>query len=56
MTCRRCQGWMAEDQFIDLEGTHGFMWMKGWRCMNYGYAADPVMEANRRLHEATVGA
>ncbi|HXT66161.1 MAG TPA: hypothetical protein VN657_05170 [Nitrospiraceae bacterium] len=56
MTCRRCQGLMTEDQFFDFEGTQGFMWMKGWRCMNCGYAADPVIEANRHLHEATVGA
>ena len=54
MVCRRCQGLMAEDQFFDFEGTHGFMWMKGWRCMNCGHAADPVIEANHRLHEATV--
>jgi hypothetical protein len=54
MQCRRCQGLMMEDHFFDLEGTQGFMWMKGWRCMNCGHAADPVIEANRRLHEATV--
>jgi hypothetical protein len=47
---------MVEDQFIDFEGTQGFMWMKGWRCMNCGYAEDPVIAANRRLHEATVDA
>jgi len=45
---------MAEDQFFDFEGAQGFMWMRGWRCMNCGYAADPVIEANHRLHEATV--
>ena len=56
MTCRRCQGLMTEDQFFDFEGTQGFMWMKGWRCMNCGYAADPLIEANRHLLEATVGA
>lgn len=56
MTCRRCQGLMAEDQFFDFAGTQGFMWMKGWRCMNCGYAADPLIEANRHLDEATVGA
>ena len=56
MTCRRCQGLMAEDQFFDFEGTQGFMWMKGWRCMNCGHAADPLIEANRHLHEAPVGA
>ena len=54
MECLRCQGLMVEDQFFDLEGTQGFMWMKGWRCMNCGHAADPVIEANHRLQEATV--
>jgi hypothetical protein len=56
MECRRCQGLMGEDQFIDFEGTHGFMWMRGWRCMNCGHAADPLREANRRLHDAYVAA
>ena len=54
MECRRCHGLMVEDQFFDFEGTHGFMWMKGWRCMNCGYAADPLLQANRHLHEAAV--
>ena len=56
MKCNRCEGLMAEDQFFDFEGTQGFMWMKGWRCMNCGYAVDPVIEANRHLHERPVGA
>jgi hypothetical protein len=50
MTCLRCQGLMVEDHFFDFEGTYGFMWMRGWRCMNCGHAADPIIEANRRLH------
>ena len=54
MDCTRCQGLMVEEQFFDFEGTQGFMWMKGWRCMNCGHAADSVIEANHRLHEATV--
>ena len=54
MECIRCQGLMVKDHFFDFEGTHGFMWMKGWRCMNCGHAADPLIVANRRLHEATV--
>ncbi|TKB71221.1 MAG: hypothetical protein E8D46_17800 [Nitrospira sp.] len=54
MECRRCQGLMVEDQFFDLEGIHGFMWMKGWRCMHCGHAVDPLIEANHRLHDATV--
>jgi hypothetical protein len=54
MECIRCQGLMVEDQFFDLEGTQGFMWMKGWRCRHCGHAPDPLREANRRLLEATV--
>ena len=54
MECIRCRGLMVEDHFFDLEGTQGFMWMKGWRCMNCGHAEDPLTEANRRLHAATV--
>jgi hypothetical protein len=53
MTCLRCQGLMVEDHFFDFEGTYGLMWMKGWRCLNCGYAVDPLLEANRRLHEST---
>ena len=54
MNCNRCQGLMLEDQLFDFEGTHGFMWMKGWRCMNCGHVMDPLIEANHRLHEATL--
>ena len=54
MECIRCRGLMVEDHFFDFEGTQGFMWMKGWRCMNCGHAEDPLIAANRRLHEATV--
>ena len=54
MECIRCRGLMVEDHFFDLEGTQGFMWMKGWRCMNCGRTADPLTAANRRLHQATV--
>ena len=52
MECRRCQGLMVEGQFFDFEGTHGFMWMRGWRCTICGHAADPLREANYRLCEA----
>jgi len=54
MDCVRCQGLMVEDQFFDLQGAQGFMWMKGWRCMNCGHVVDPIIEANRRLHEAAL--
>ena len=51
MTCVRCHGLMVEDHFFDFEGAFGFMWMRGWRCMNCGHAADPIIEANHRLHD-----
>jgi len=54
MHCTRCQGLMIEDQLFDFEGTQGFMWVKGWRCMNCGHAVDPLIEANHRVREATV--
>ncbi len=56
MHCTRCQGLMMEDQFFDLEGTQGFMWMRGWRCVNCGHAVDPVIEANHRLKALTMRA
>lgn len=54
MECLRWQGLMVEDHFFDLAGTQDFMWMKGWRCMNCGHAVDPLIEANRRSHDAMV--
>ena len=56
MECIRCQGWMVEDHFFDCEGTQGFIWMRGWRCVNSGHAVDPLLEANRRLNELTLRA
>ena len=54
MNCSRCQGLMMEEDFFDFEGTHGFMWMRGWRCVNCGHAVDPLIEANHRLQEMTL--
>ena len=54
MNCRRCQGVMMEDQFFDCEGSQGFMWMRGWRCVDCGHAVDPLIDANRRLEEVTM--
>ncbi len=54
MKCPRCEGLMTEAHFCDFEGTDGFFWMKGWQCVNCGYAVDPLMEANRRLMQSQV--
>lgn len=54
MTCRRCQGCMARDHFLDLQESGGEWWMEGWRCINCGHVFDPVVERNRRLHAAAM--
>jgi hypothetical protein len=51
MTCIRCQGLMVEDQLFDFEGTYGFMWMKGWRCVNCGRVHDSAIEQHRLARE-----
>ncbi len=47
MHCRRCQGLMIKDHFLDFEGTYGQMWTTGWRCVNCGQVYDSVIEQNR---------
>ena len=47
MTCKRCQGCMAKDHFMDLLESSEDMWLTGWRCLNCGHVFDPVMERNR---------
>ena len=54
MTCRRCQGCMARDHFLDLQESGGEWWLEGWRCINCGHVFDPVLERNRRLHAAAM--
>ena len=53
MNCRRCQGLMMKDQFLDFEGTHGFMWTTCRRCVNCGHVCNPVIEPNRLAREAS---
>ena len=47
MNCPRCQGFMVEDFFIDLQESMGPHWVTGWRCMNCGNVIDPVIAVNR---------
>ncbi|HKT34541.1 MAG TPA: hypothetical protein VJR03_06885 [Nitrospira sp.] len=56
MTCRRCQGCMARDHFLDLQESGGEWWLEGWRCINCGHVFDPVLERNRRQHAAMLAA
>jgi hypothetical protein len=47
---------MARDHFLDLQESGGEWWLEGWRCINCGHVFDPVLEKNRRLHDAAVAA
>ena len=54
MNCSRCCGLMTKDHFMDFEGTAGFTWMAGWRCLNCGHIHDPVIERNRQMPRPVV--
>jgi len=54
MTCKRCQGRMARDHYLDIEQSGGEWWVEGWRCINCGHVFDPVVERNRRQHAAAM--
>ena len=54
MNCPRCQGFMVEDYFMDLQDTMGPQWVTAMRCMNCGNVVEPQIEANRRRHEASL--
>ncbi|HJT20012.1 MAG TPA: hypothetical protein VJ746_06055 [Nitrospira sp.] len=47
MNCRRCQGCMTRDHFVDLMESGGEWWTVSWRCINCGWVLDPVLERNR---------
>ena len=47
MNCSRCQGFMIEEHFLDLQGAFGEMWTTSLRCMNCGHVHDAVIEQNR---------
>jgi hypothetical protein len=48
-TCIRCQGFMLEEQMIDMEGGYGEMWVRSWRCFNCGHRDDAVLQRHRQL-------
>lgn len=54
MQCFRCNGLMLADRFLDAQGTSGFTWVEGWRCLNCGLISDPLIDQNRSLHEEVV--
>lgn len=47
MRCRRCQGLMVWDRFIDF-GQTDLLWAFACRCVNCGEVLDAVILAHRR--------
>ena len=56
MKCRRCQGLMVGDHFLDMAGGYGEMWAHSLRCVNCGTVYDAVIEQNRLLRQEVVSA
>lgn len=52
MQCQRCHGYMVGDHFMDLLNVTGEIVFNGWRCLNCGNIADPVIV---RHHQSTEG-
>lgn len=47
MGCRRCEGLMIRDSFLDLRDDTGRLEFEGWRCLNCGEVIDPVVLTHR---------
>ena len=56
MKCRRCQGLMVGDHFLDMAGGYGEMWVHSLRCVNCGTVYDMVIEQNRLVRQEAVSA
>jgi hypothetical protein len=54
MTWTRCQGYMATDHCLDMEGSWGPMWTTSWRCVNCGRLHDCVIEQNSEVRHKKV--
>jgi len=48
MGCKRCQGLMVSDAFIDMDDDSGYLWLGVWRCVNCGEVIDFGVDQNRR--------
>lgn len=47
MRCRRCNGLMIREWFLDLQDDTGGLKFEGWRCVNCGEVVDPVVLTHR---------
>ncbi len=54
MGCKRCQGLMISDAFIDVDDYSGHLWLGVWRCVNCGEVTDLGVAQNRRRQRSVV--
>ncbi len=54
MGCKRCQGLMVSDAFIDMDDDSGHLWLGVWRCVNCGEVTDLGVAQNRRRQRFVV--
>jgi hypothetical protein len=54
MDCKRCQGLMVSDAFIDMDDDSGHLWLGVWRCVNCGEVTDLGVAQNRRRQRSVV--
>jgi len=54
MGCKRCQGLMVSDAFIDMDDDSGHLWLGVWRCVNCGDVTDLGVAQNRRRQRSGV--
>ena len=47
MGCKRCNGLMIRDSFLDLRDDTGSLMFHGWRCLNCGEVIDSVVLTHR---------
>lgn len=52
MRCRRCQGLMVSERFVDLAQTN-LLWTFAWRCVNCGEVLDAEI-LSHRWHAGTL--
>ncbi len=54
MGCKRCQGLMVSDAFIDMDDDSGHLWLGVWRCVNCGEVIDIGVAQNRHRQRLEV--
>lgn len=48
MNCPHCNGWMIEDEYLDIEDLIGQCRLVAWRCLICGKVLGPVILKHRR--------